>query len=44
MPMPTPMAHAGTNAGSGEYLFIKMLANSPTVNPISPPMAVSTTA
>src|SRR5258708_30982245 len=41
IPTPTPIAHAGTNAGRGEYLFIKMLANSPTISPTSPPIPVS---
>src|SRR5437763_12229130 len=44
MPTPMPMAHAGTYAGNGEYLFVRKLANSPTPRPSNPPMAVKTTA
>src|SRR5437016_4372005 len=44
MPMPTPIAHGGTYAGKGEYLFVKKLNSSPMPSPIRPPIAVSTTA
>src|ERR1051325_2547861 len=44
IPTPTAIAHNGTYAGRGEYLFINKLATSPTANPAKPPIAVSTTA
>src|SRR5215213_1814910 len=44
IPTPIPMAHSGTYAGSGEYLFINRLAISPTARPAKPPIAVNTTA
>ena len=44
IPTPTAIAHSGTYAGNGEYLFINRLAASPTAKPAKPPMAVNTTA
>ena len=41
IPTPTPMAHKGTYAGNGEYLFTIKLNASPTANTVKPPIAVS---
>src|SRR5882762_10913518 len=36
IPTPAPIAHKGTKAGSGEYLFTMNESNSPTPSPTSP--------